>query len=589
MQLTPFLTGTSKNSVPSDQNSAALVSETALTPFGALIESNQLGDSDSESVNVAAASIDTFSLTDDIIVPAPESRKSTPQMFTELQGRNLPMPQVEKLASAKQEPAAPSIILESPKRTGPVMDEDVSNRVIAMVDGKSPTEPEFHLAQSRGNPNPKVSSQNAGLDESIPKLSKETVPTVSKPGPEPLVTGSASNFAQEEPATEVPVENKRALDPVSTKPQRRSEAIPTESPDKSPSNFVDGKRAETASGRASQPVESESKNPLSRSPEHAPAKPESVPFPRNTADVDVRWQPASQSRPDVKTERLNVPPPESAQISSQKSGVERSPQVSEDLPRTGQASPKLGALPQTPSQNLKPASGPFQTGPAVARAAPDLPNAKPSEPGEARKNPQIIAPPPQSPGTPAAPAIPNAAALISGQVFEATKPREARATGAGEALGFAPLDLGSTRENHPVSPQTAKPEMPKPAVLQLVEAARQTREGVLEIRLSPEELGRVKLAMSPGEAGLQVTILAERADTLDLIRRHVDLLAQELRNQGHENPTFHFGENASDQRDNRSDNNHPQRILGDLQSREDSPARPNRSPINSGGGLDLRL
>ena len=84
--------------------------------------------------------------------------------------------------------------------------------------------------------------------------------------------------------------------------------------------------------------------------------------------------------------------------------------------------------------------------------------------------------------------------------------------------------------------------------------ARATAEGTVEVRLQPEELGRVRLALSPVEAGVTVHISAERQDTLDLLRRHVDLLANDLLSQGYENLSFSFGQgNAQHKFDDQTD------------------------------------
>ncbi len=72
-------------------------------------------------------------------------------------------------------------------------------------------------------------------------------------------------------------------------------------------------------------------------------------------------------------------------------------------------------------------------------------------------------------------------------------------------------------------------------------------DGVIEIRLQPEELGRVRLSMTPTELGVTVQITAERYETLDLLRRNIDLLEADLLEQGFANLTFDFGsETAGD-------------------------------------------
>jgi Flagellar hook-length control protein FliK len=75
---------------------------------------------------------------------------------------------------------------------------------------------------------------------------------------------------------------------------------------------------------------------------------------------------------------------------------------------------------------------------------------------------------------------------------------------------------------------------------QIADAARTLSDGSVEVRLSPEELGRVRLSLSPGDMGLTIHVAAERPETLELIRRHIDLLAADLRREGYDGATFSF-------------------------------------------------
>ncbi len=58
-------------------------------------------------------------------------------------------------------------------------------------------------------------------------------------------------------------------------------------------------------------------------------------------------------------------------------------------------------------------------------------------------------------------------------------------------------------------------------------------DGGLEIRLDPPDLGSVSIQFFEDGAGaLQASILADRGETLDLLRRHADFLQRELARQG---------------------------------------------------------
>lgn len=77
---------------------------------------------------------------------------------------------------------------------------------------------------------------------------------------------------------------------------------------------------------------------------------------------------------------------------------------------------------------------------------------------------------------------------------------------------------------------------------------RLSQTGTVEIALSPDELGSVRMQMVQGESGLTVVVQAERPETLDLMRRNIDQLAQDLAEAGYENTAFEFADgDGSDQ------------------------------------------
>ncbi|TGN60517.1 flagellar hook-length control protein FliK [Paracoccus liaowanqingii] len=72
---------------------------------------------------------------------------------------------------------------------------------------------------------------------------------------------------------------------------------------------------------------------------------------------------------------------------------------------------------------------------------------------------------------------------------------------------------------------------PRPVIRQVTDALVITRGDRTEIALSPEELGRIRLVMS-GPDRSQITLWAERPETLELVRRNADLLTQQLAEAG---------------------------------------------------------
>jgi len=83
---------------------------------------------------------------------------------------------------------------------------------------------------------------------------------------------------------------------------------------------------------------------------------------------------------------------------------------------------------------------------------------------------------------------------------------------------------------------------PPPAERQIAAAILSSGSGRTEILLDPQDLGRVRLSLEGNEAGLVVTIQAERSETADLLRRNADLLMQEFREAGYADLTFTFSD-----------------------------------------------
>jgi len=109
--------------------------------------------------------------------------------------------------------------------------------------------------------------------------------------------------------------------------------------------------------------------------------------------------------------------------------------------------------------------------------------------------------------------------------------------------------------------------------------------GQSEIRLDPKELGRLRMQIFVNENTLSMTILTERPETTDLMRRHVDTLMAEFQDLGYDSLSFSFGnEDGNSQEERGSD--HPDQTLGD-----GTPIAETRSHtlLSSDNRLDLRL
>ena len=91
------------------------------------------------------------------------------------------------------------------------------------------------------------------------------------------------------------------------------------------------------------------------------------------------------------------------------------------------------------------------------------------------------------------------------------------------------------------SVQVQRAEIPRHVSLQIAEAVQRGGDTTVELTLNPAELGRVRISLSGADAGMMVSITAERPETLDLLRRHIDMLAQDFRDLGYDTAEFAFG------------------------------------------------
>ena len=158
--------------------------------------------------------------------------------------------------------------------------------------------------------------------------------------------------------------------------------------------------------------------------------------------------------------------------------------------------------------------------------------------------------------------------------------------------------LAGTEGGAPVSPQVSHAAPAGPGALahpaaavvqQLVHAIGHLAHGQIEVSLSPEELGRVRLTMIPGENSMLLSIQADRTDTLALLRRNIDQLASDLRDLGYANLSFQFGSNQSDGGRHDRGNAVPRYGFAEEAVEPTGTAPVASSPALSSDRLDLRL
>ncbi len=85
------------------------------------------------------------------------------------------------------------------------------------------------------------------------------------------------------------------------------------------------------------------------------------------------------------------------------------------------------------------------------------------------------------------------------------------------------------------------PEIGRQVLQQLSETPLRNRDRI-EVSLTPEELGRVRLSATQTDAGVILIVQAERPETLDLMRRHLPDLMQDLRSMGFGDVSYSDGQ-----------------------------------------------
>ncbi len=153
--------------------------------------------------------------------------------------------------------------------------------------------------------------------------------------------------------------------------------------------------------------------------------------------------------------------------------------------------------------------------------------------------------------------------------------------------------LGRLDENQLTRTTDAKPrteaQLARNVTAQLAEIARSVPGGPVELTLDPEELGRVRMTLHATEATMLVSLSIERPETADLLRRHIENLAQEFRSLGYQEVAFEFnGEQNKPGDHERQD--HQQAAGADPVS---PPVQTGGTATNASltppGGMDLRL
>lgn len=188
---------------------------------------------------------------------------------------------------------------------------------------------------------------------------------------------------------------------------------------------------------------------------------------------------------------------------------------------------------------------------------------------------------------------PTAPATVPSDTISGTQPASSTALQAGDQP--APLaDTGADRGPQRIAPpvQASPPDLPRHNLADIARVSVQYPHRQVELILSPDELGAVRMTLANTDAGTTMAIVADRPETLDLLRRNIDILAQDFRNLGLGDVSFSFSGGTDRSAAGRNFLPQDDAEPPDQAAVPTMPATAVSAPpaaVNAGSGLDLRF
>ncbi len=197
-----------------------------------------------------------------------------------------------------------------------------------------------------------------------------------------------------------------------------------------------------------------------------------------------------------------------------------------------------------------------------------------------------------APSTSALAAAPLPAAPLPLLISTGLLPRDTRSAETDAVIDGATeftAGAGATTESQAAAARAQPLRGPPPhfAVQQIADIARQLPDRPVEISLNPEELGRVRMTLAQGDGSISVGLAIERADTADLLRRHIDMLTKEFRDLGFSDISFNF--TGGDARQNSGQDAQDEAGVNRLDPVADAPSQALARTELADGRIDIRL
>jgi flagellar hook-length control protein FliK len=133
----------------------------------------------------------------------------------------------------------------------------------------------------------------------------------------------------------------------------------------------------------------------------------------------------------------------------------------------------------------------------------------------------------------------------------------------------------------------SEPHLARHVAHQLAQALATNGPGQSDILLDPEELGRVRMSLQAGDATISMVIQADRPETADLMRRHLDQLALDFKAMGYQDISFSFAGQGREH--DRGDQEQEFQASDNIVRSESRPVAAPPGRTAAPGSLDLRL
>ncbi|WP_170406249.1 flagellar hook-length control protein FliK [Ruegeria arenilitoris] len=154
-------------------------------------------------------------------------------------------------------------------------------------------------------------------------------------------------------------------------------------------------------------------------------------------------------------------------------------------------------------------------------------------------------------------------------------------------------DLGTTPAQRDTGPTNGAPFSGRAEIARAVAGqmaatiVAKPGSGSVEIALTPEELGKVSIKVTGREDGLHMMIVADRPETMDLMRRHISILSAEFKEMGLGDLSFDLGTSANPEQDAEPTERSTFITTGELDPATETPALARPTQVDR--ALDLRL